>query len=698
LFRIVFIAALFIARFSDGFAYPDYRIFTENGKQGLKNEHGQIIIPPHFDALGWSFSSDEVKNSRIGFLKNNKWGIVGIDNKILYPAALDAVYDATPAIIVAGKKQVNGKIKKGIIDYGGKVLIPYKYSVLKASDNAIMALEDDFYGLLDFQGKIILSFNYQQMKQVSPLRWFAINEAGKGALFDNNGMQLTEFILDDVDRYKNGAATATIDHMKGLLGKDGEWLLEPVFKSIDVKDGVASGNPYTAYSFYSSPSDEQWHLDSLKVYESNIYQHYASGSTWLSNADGEVIFPRSSSIKRFNNLLVVVKGGATGLYDLEKNTWIAEPAFNSLKVVGEQLFFAKEMGGSINHWGLYTTATGNKIIGGIQKIEITEQGIYLKKNNAWGFIENTGKEILPIVFDDIKEFKYDRFAVTFHGTDGIIGIDEEWHVMPGKGKILDFNPSVYIAFYDGLYNMHNYSGDRLYFTPEKLVISNDHVEECVKDSVVRRLNFEGLSLKAAYIEEDYNEVLPLSEGLIGILKSGQYGFIDPQGRLRIANRYEDIQPFKNGLASVKLQGKWGVIDKQERLVVQPLYDSIGFFSEGHAVVAKSRNFGMINTSGDLVLDIAYDQLISFAGDNYILSRQSKKGIADRSGKVLVWPKYDAIEFSNGYFIVKKDDLYGLHSLTGIAVVPPIYEMIIPVPGQDDFIIGEQKEKVVVTFD
>lgn len=698
MFRIILITALFIALFSNGFAYPDYRVFTENGKQGLKNAHGQIIIPPDFDALGWGFSSGEVRNNRIGFLKGNKWGIVGIDNKILYPAELEAVYDATPSIIIAGKKQVNGKIKKGTIDYNGKILIPYKYNSLLASNDRIMAVEDNSYGLLDYKGKVIISFNYKQMKQVSPLRWFAINEAGKGALFNNDGQLLTDFILDDVGRYENGVATAIIGHLKGLLDKDGEWLLKPAFKDIEVKGGVATGHPYADFSFYSSHPEKQWHLDSVEVIGDNIFQHYAAGNTWLSNADGELIFPRSSSIVKYKDFLVVDNGGATGLYDLKKSSWIIEPSVHTLEVINEQLFLAKEMGGSLNFWGLYSTGTGNKLISGVQKIRKIQEGIYLQKNNAWGFIDNTGKEILPVIFDDIKDFKNDQFSVTLHGADGIIGMDEEWHVMPGKGKITNFNTSVYIAYYNGLYNMHNYSGDRLYFTPNKLVFSRDHVEEYMKDSVVRRLNFEGLSLKAAHIEDDYKEVLPVSEGLIGIFKSGQYGFVDPRGRLRIANRYENIQPFKNGLASVKLQGKWGVIDKQERLVVQPLYDSISFFNEEHAVVAKERNFGMINASGDLVLDIAYDQLTSFAGDNYILYQQNKQGIAAHNGKVLIWPQYDAIEYSNGYFIVKKDDLYGLYSLSGIAVLPPIYKSIIPVPGEDDFIIGQQKEKVVITFD
>ena len=49
--RLIFIL-LFVACFFLSEASP-YELFEQNGKMGIKDERGQVVIPPSFEALGW---------------------------------------------------------------------------------------------------------------------------------------------------------------------------------------------------------------------------------------------------------------------------------------------------------------------------------------------------------------------------------------------------------------------------------------------------------------------------------------------------------------------------------------------------------------------------------------------------------------------------------------------------------------------
>jgi hypothetical protein len=44
-----------------------YSVFEDNGKVGLKNESGKVLIPAKYDALGWSDGEFSVLNNATGY-------------------------------------------------------------------------------------------------------------------------------------------------------------------------------------------------------------------------------------------------------------------------------------------------------------------------------------------------------------------------------------------------------------------------------------------------------------------------------------------------------------------------------------------------------------------------------------------------------------------------------------------------------
>ncbi|MEJ0031821.1 MAG: WG repeat-containing protein [Bacteroidota bacterium] len=106
----------------------------------------------------------------------------------------------------------------------------------------------------------------------------------------------------------------------------------------------------------------------------------------------------------------------------------------------------------------------------------------------------------------------------------------------------------------------------MYFTNNQLRFINGAFEETSDDGTVRHVTLAGISstISGPPMVDKTEEVFEESEGMRGIRRDGNYGFVDAKGRLRIANRYEGIGTFRDGLAPVMILGKWGFVDKETK--------------------------------------------------------------------------------------------------------------------------------------
>src|SRR5688572_12517618 len=106
--RIFLIIHLFLT-LSIQAAAESYTLFKENGKVGIKNEAGQIIIPAAYEALGWSNGSFSITGKVTGYKLKGSWGILNLSNERVTPAEYFAL---TPGdgLIVASKRSVSFQV------------------------------------------------------------------------------------------------------------------------------------------------------------------------------------------------------------------------------------------------------------------------------------------------------------------------------------------------------------------------------------------------------------------------------------------------------------------------------------------------------------------------------------------------------------------------------------------------------------
>ena len=150
-------------------------------------------------------------------------------------------------------------------------------------------------------------------------------------------------------------------------------------------------------------------------------------------------------------------------------------------------------------------------------------------NDKWGFIDKSGRLVIPCKYDDSGSFSEGLAEVGLKDESGYY----KYGFIDKSGT--EVIPCMYYyarPFHDG-----------------RALI--------------------GLNGKYGFIDKSGTEVIPckywevysFSEGLALIRLNGKYGFIDKSGTEVIPCKYEDAHIFCNGRAKVQLNGKQGYVNK-----------------------------------------------------------------------------------------------------------------------------------------
>lgn len=182
----------------------------------------------------------------------------------------------------------------------------------------------------------------------------------------------------------------------------------------------------------------------------------------------------------------------------------------------------------------------------------------VSKGGKYGYVNEAGKEIIPLIYKSASNFNY-GYAVVKTADNKAFFINKE-------GKKM--NENVYgnaKAFSEGLAAVENEFGMYGFIDVE-----GNEVIPC-----------------------EYNTVSFFSEGLVSVSKrmdDGKiaYSYLKTNGEKLVPFEYEDAKDFKDGIALVKQNGKFGLIDKFGGPIAECEYDYIySFNGEGYALAKKN---------------------------------------------------------------------------------------------------------------
>ena len=686
--------AVLIAFALPAFSQHIYEPHKSKGKFGVWDENAKVVIPPVYEAVGWSNGKFSVDQKVTGYKKDGRWGLIAINGRAVTAPEFETLVSTGYGNIIASKKVNAVAFKTGCIDKDGKEVIPFQYDAIRIYGlHAVLVLKEGTtfsYGLSDLSHNVVLKPEWNNIRPVGTHHFIVEDRKGKSGIFTEAGVQVSPFRLDSITTFSRGYQIAHEGPMKGLIDPEGKPVSPVQFKDLRfTRDGKLQALDYDRWQVVTRNNLEQEFLygDSVGVYGPGLYAVKRGKLQGMLNDRFDDVWPFRFRLigQPRNGYAVASLGKGRGLVNLQGN-FVVEPDFQQLEWNGKYALAGKRTGKTTG-WFLRIPDVPSAQVTPYDRIRPFGEHFRVKKNGRSGIIDRNGKELLNCVYDSILEAKGNTYHVRFMGKTGIISPTEGWLVQPQDDDLSLVNDTVYIRHAYEVDHLQTVHGGSLYTTPNVIAFTQDHIEEFLEDGEVRYLTTLGTEFKPVAAGTTTTEpVFPATEGFMGFRKDGKYGFRDERGRLRIANRYDSIAPFSSGLAAVKLMGKWGFVDTRDRLVIQPLYDKPAFFKGEVAVVQRNGKKGIIRRDGAVALKIEYDEMTFYETSSCFRIRKGKQyGVASDLGKIMIEPRFEWVELTGEGQVMVKDGLFGVITLEGMAAIPIQYDRMIFLPGRNAYL-------------
>lgn len=661
-----------------------FDVFKENGKVGLRDDNGKVIIPAKYEALGWSDAPFKVVDNVVGYKEGGYWGLITLDNKVITKSLFEDLYPGDGSLLIARKKSnLSLRIVSGCISTSGREVLPFLYDGIKLAN--LRAIVYTFigneyrYGLVDLDNRTLIPQQYQNIKPVGTLRFAVQNFENKFALFSDAGKQMTPFSIDRISDYKKNFAIIYQNTSQGLLDAQGNVRIQPVYREIKIEDDGSVFHRDIDEWFFLDGQNQLLHkknADVIKPIDKNLLQVSISDAVQLTD---DALKPISQTVFAglddfSDNVAVYSSGGKFGI--ARRDGSVVLPARFDKLTREHDYFKGGLVLGDKESWSLLDKQGNMLSAKSYEQMHPFTGRIFPVTNRGfWGALDENGKEVIACAYDSIVQQLGDLVVVKFKGQYGIVALPEVWKVTPRANRIKLISADRFLEQDSRMTYLKSLSGNIIYFTDNKIDLMPTHLVEYVPSGALWQIDLDGVIVNRK-IQPDgsIERIYPETEGLRGIKKNGQYGFVDAQGRLRIANRYEGIEPFSEHLAAAQIRGRWGFINHEDKIAIQPVYDEVSAFHGGVSVVKQKGLYGLIDKTGKLLLLPRYESVAVLGSGNVLIKQSGLYGLADKSGNVLINPKYHSLQDEgNDYVIVERDGKYGVVTSKGVSTIPLIYD-------------------------
>ena len=264
------------------------------------------------------------------------------------------------------------------------------------------------------------------------------------------------------------------------------------------------------------------------------------------------------------------------------------------------------------------------------------------QNGRAGFIDRSGRFVIPPRFEYAKAFHEGLAEVQLGGLWGFVSTDGQLSIQPQFEETRWFSGGRAPVRVDGLWGYVDKDG--------MLVIPAQYRQASLFEDGRAFVQLEkewfAINRNGERTSRDPADLIPEQ-------RMGKWGFVTPGGEVAVDFRYDAVQSFSEGLAAVQVGERWGFIDRRGRLVIPVEFEDgwatppggarggppIGSFKEGLAAVYKDGSWRFIDTKAVAIPG----RFVKAAAGNYgfrdgIAAVCGKKGCGyiDRTGRV-IWP-------------------------------------------------------------
>jgi len=216
----------------------------------------------------------------------------------------------------------------------------------------------------------------------------------------------------------------------------------------------------------------------------------------------------------------------------------------------------------------------------VQEVSNFKEGLAsVKQADKYGFINKTGKVVIPFQYDDVLFF-----------SEGLCAV------------------AVTKQIEDSTYSEWTY------------------------------INTSGKTTSNSVFEVAQN----FNSGLAAVKRNGKWSWIDKKEKDVFGSDFEECQSFKDGFAAYKKDGFFGLINKSGKLILEPSYAIIGNFNEGLAMVSLGpETVGFIDTTGVIKIQPQFQSASYFHKGYCYIFKDNKIGLLTKSGKLFCGGQYDS---------------------------------------------------------
>lgn len=460
--------------------------------------------------------------------------------------------------------------KWGMINKSGHVLIPCQYDgihFLENTDNRIVRVyvQAPKYGLIDTLGHLTVNAIYDEIGSFSEGR-LAVKRKGMWGFVNADGLEVVPCRFREVQNFSEGLAAVRLGHTWGFIDKQGNVEIDFNYKRAgNFSGGLAWVQTDSGVGFIDRQNNFTMaaKFDRAFDFQDGLARVVNEGKFGIVDSKGRfLVKPKYTDIRPFDNFgLSVVRYG-------DKNI-----RYRVINRRGE-------------------TVTNQDYL----QIDPFKEGLALVKDTkGYGFIDTTGKLVIPCIYAKAAAFCSGRAAVYRDGNCGYIDKKGEMVIPAEFSKCLDFEDDKAVV----------YKGIRRagLIDPQGQII----------------------------LEPELDRLLKFQEGR-GLMRDEKYRFYYITEQANAYNGfYEKASAFKHGVAVVQIDGRWGIINQRGIEIIPPKYDWIEGFEGGYAKVRIEGLSGLSNLEGELIAKPDFE-FISYAGQGLFRVEQGDKiGYFDTEG-------------------------------------------------------------------
>lgn len=319
----------------------------------------------------------------------------------------------------------------------------------------------------------------------------------------------------------------------------------------------------------------------------------------------------------------------------------------------------------------FLTKKNLRLKGDYDEVRIfSEDRAPVQKNNKWGFIDEKGELVIPVIYSEVGYFKPNGLCyVMKNGKSGFInkkGVD----IIPiiyedVNSEQLD---DIVILKKNGKWAFFNSQGKQLsdfiysdIFRTDYYDFSKESERSCstfFKNGAVlvlkdKKYEFLNEKIEPAFANNKFDSATVFDAFQNSIVKrNGKYGIIKPNGEFRAPLEYDFIEPYDthHGKYSEYYNARKGktfeIYNKNLKKIgeaLKPIYND--FSISNPTVIYKNlkEKYGVVDWEGNILIPFEYDELFKIDGIPFLLVKKGNfYGVISSSGQTKIPVKYKEI--------------------------------------------------------